>query len=88
MVFIYSMKMLFCLGDITVYGFFKKSFLTDIDFWSARVIQGFILNLNWYLFVLTFYKVHEYHPNRNTRIGLHYADLVGEFQIKNRFTLC
>ena len=38
-------------------NFFRREFLTDIDFRSARVIQGLILNLNLYL--LTFYIVYD-----------------------------
>ena len=65
-------------------NFFRREFLTDIDFRSARVIQGLILNLNLYL--LTFYIVYDeyvkqnsYNLNRNPWMGYHYADLVGEF---------
>ena len=36
----------FCLGVITVYEFFRRKFVTDIDFWSAVFIRGLILNLN------------------------------------------
>ena len=46
------MQVFFCLGVIIFCEFLREEFLTEIDFWSAEVIQDLILNLNLYL--LTF----------------------------------
>ena len=52
-VFIYSLRYFsFIWGSFAVINFFSKLVLIEMDFWSAGIIQGFVLNFSLHLLTI------------------------------------